>query len=175
MNADGQARNLEIKARVGDPVALREKALALADGPPELIVQIDTFFTVDRGRLKVRRFADGTGELIHYERPDAEGPKTSRYALCPVTDADLLVRVLGGVLPTGTIVRKRRELLLAGRTRIHLDEVAGLGSFMELEVVLAPGEDPDDGEAEARELMERLGIAPADLVAGAYVDLLTEG
>jgi len=167
--------NVEIKARVADPVALREKALALADGPPELIEQIDTFFIVERGRLKVRRFADGTGELIHYQRPDAEGPKTSRYALCPVTDADLLVQVLRGVLPAGTVVCKRRELLLAGRTRIHLDEVAGLGSFMELEVVLAPGEDPAAGEAEARELMARLGIAPADLVAEAYVDLLTEG
>ncbi|MCP4571564.1 MAG: class IV adenylate cyclase [bacterium] len=164
--------NVEIKARVADPTGLRERALAVATRRPEIIEQTDTFFAVARGRLKVRRFADGSGELIHYERPDAEGPKTSRYALCPVTDADLLVQVLSGVLPPGVVVRKRRELVMAGRTRIHLDEVAELGHFMELEVVLAEGEEQAAGEAEARELMAKLGIAPQDLVEGAYADML---
>lgn len=172
MIPDDKSRNVEIKARVADPAGLRARALAMATGEPQIIEQTDTFFAVTRGRLKVRRFADGTGELIHYERPDAEGPKTSRYGLCPVADADLLVRVLGGALPAGVTVRKRRELVMAGRTRIHLDEVEGLGHFMELEVVLAGDEDASAGEAEARALMEQLGIAPGDLVEGAYADLL---
>jgi adenylate cyclase class IV len=50
--------------------------------------------------------------------------------------------------------------------------VEGLGEFLELEVVLNEGEPPEDGVAEAHALMAQLGIAPDQLVQGAYVDLL---
>ncbi len=62
---------------------------------------------------------------------------------------------------------------MAGRTRIHLDAVDGLGEFVELEVVLADGETAEAGREEARRLMGALEIAPESLVSGAYVDLLT--
>ena len=168
-------RNVEIKARVAAPERLRALATDLADGPPLVIAQTDTFFAAGRGRLKLRVFADGAGELISYERPDAAGPKASRYGIAPVADGAAMLAVLAAALPVRGVVRKRRELLLCGRTRIHLDRVEGLGDFLELEVVLAAGEDPAAGEAEARELMARLEIAPDDLVTGAYVDLLGGG
>lgn len=164
-------RNVEIKARVPDPVRLRALALAVAGGPPVVIEQDDTFFAVATGRLKLRTFADGTGELIFYERADRAGPKNSHYALAPVADAAALREVLAAALPVRGRVRKRRELLLAGRTRIHLDRVEGLGDFLELEVVLAADEEIAAGEAEAQALMARLEVAPGDLVAGAYLDL----
>ncbi len=167
-------RNVEIKARAADPAALRRRALELADGPPVIIDQVDTFFAVSGGRLKLRQFADGSGELIHYERPDDRGPKTSRYGLAPVADAARLRQVLAAALPVRGTVRKRRELLLSGRTRIHLDRVDGLGGFLELEVVLDDGDDLAGGEAEARDLMARLEVGPGDLVQGAYIDLLEE-
>lgn len=164
-------RNVEIKARVADPDGLLVRARALAGSEPEIIRQTDTFFATARGRLKLRQFADGTGELIAYDRPDDQGPKTSRYAIAPCVDAsamkDLLEHLLG---VTGT-VEKTRRLLLTGRTRIHLDDVRGLGSFLELEVVLDPGESQQDGQQEARNIMDALGIDPADLVQGAYLDL----
>jgi predicted adenylyl cyclase CyaB len=69
-------------------------------------------------------------------------------------------------------VRKQRTLFLAGRTRIHLDRVEGLGDFLELEVVLAEGEPADAGVREARALMHALGVESSQLVEGAYVDLL---
>ncbi|MFO7610429.1 MAG: class IV adenylate cyclase [Candidatus Krumholzibacteriia bacterium] len=164
-------RNVEIKARASDPARLRTLALALADAAPAVIEQDDTFFATATGRLKLRAFADGTGELIFYDRPDRTGPRTSRYALAPVDDAAALREVLAAALPVRGRVRKRRELLLAGRTRIHLDRVEGLGDFLELEVVLAADEEIAAGEAEARALMARLEVAPGDLVAGAYLDL----
>lgn len=167
-------RNVEIKARARHPERLRRLAEALADGAPLLIEQVDTFFAVPHGRLKLREFGDGGGELIHYTRPDAAGPKSSDYALYPAGDPTALARLLAGALPVRGIVRKRRHLLLCGRTRIHLDEVEGLGHFLELEVVLTAGEDPAAGEAEARALMARLEIEPGDLVRGAYLDLLGE-
>jgi len=164
--------NIEIKARVSDPATLLANARALTGTGPEIILQTDSFFQAETGRLKVREFDDGTGELISYHRPDAEGPKISSYAISPTADAGGLRDVLAGVLPTRGVVRKKRLLFLAGRTRIHLDEVEGLGSFMELEVVLAEGDEQEDGEREAAELMERLGVTSEDLVSGAYIDLL---
>jgi predicted adenylyl cyclase CyaB len=164
--------NIEIKARVANPEVLEERARQLAGSAKETIRQTDTFFQVPEGRLKVREFADGSGELIFYRRPDAEGPKTSDYTLAPTADGQALCRVLAASLPVRGVVKKTRRLFMAGRTRIHLDEVVGLGSFMELEVVLAAGEDPVRGEAEAADLMQKLGITPTDLVSGAYIDLL---
>jgi predicted adenylyl cyclase CyaB len=143
----------------------------LADRPPELITQDDTFFACPHGRLKLRDFGDGTGELIQYERADDAGPKASAYVrsptASPATLRDALTRAFGQI----GRVRKHRTLLLAGRTRIHLDRVDGLGDFLELEVVLADGESEEDGAAEARQLMERLGVSPDQLLAGAYLDL----
>jgi predicted adenylyl cyclase CyaB len=139
-----------------------------------VLEQEDTFFSVPEGRLKLRVFPDGKGELIAYRRPDAVGPKTSEYFVYrtphPEPLADLLTRALG----VRGVVRKRRLLYLAGPTRIHLDEVEGLGAFLELEVVLADGQPEAEGEAIARRLLAELGVCDEDRVAAAYVDLLEE-
>ncbi len=166
------ARNIEVKARTGELAAVRARGAALPSGPAEIIDQIDTFFTVPSGRLKVRQFADGTGELIAYERPGRPGPKASTYTRVVCPDAQQLVQALGAVLPVRGRVVKRRELLLAGRTRIHLDQVEHLGSFVELEVVLREDENAAAGEREARELLDALGIPFDALVSEAYIDLL---
>ena len=166
------ARNVEIKARIDSVEAVLPRALALADGPPEPIAQDDTFFACAIGRLKLRVFADGHGELIAYERPNAAGPKTSDYAITPVADPDALRATLARALGVNGRVVKQRTLLRVGRTRVHLDRVRGLGDFLELEVVLRDGEHAEDGVAIAHELLHRLQIDPARLVSGAYVDLL---
>ena len=166
------ARNVEIKARIDSIEAVLPRALALASGPPEFIAQDDTFFTCAIGRLKLRVFADGRGELIAYQRPEATGPKTSDYAITPVADPDALRATLARALGVGGRVLKQRTLLRVGRTRVHLDRVDGLGDFLELEVVLRDGESADDGVAEAHALLRRLQVNAAQLVAGAYVDLL---
>lgn len=166
------ARNVEIKARIDSIEALLPLALALADGPPEAIAQDDTFFPCAIGRLKLRVFADGRGELIAYARPDTAGPKTSDYAISPVAEPDALRATLARALGIGGRVIKQRTLLRVGRTRVHLDRVDGLGDFMELEVVLREGERADDGIAVAHELLRRLRVGTTQLVSGAYVDLL---
>jgi predicted adenylyl cyclase CyaB len=166
------ARNIEIKARVADMAALTARAAAIADSGPVEIPQDDTFFHCDNGRLKLRVFEDGHGELIFYRRPDADGPKLSFYVLSPTESPDTLREALTLANGQEGRVVKHRTLFLVGRTRVHLDRVQGLGDFMELEVVLADGEPVDDDAREAHELMARLRI-PADcLVEGAYHDLL---
>jgi predicted adenylyl cyclase CyaB len=167
-------RNVEIKARVRDLPAIRRAVEAIADGPPALLIQSDTFFEVPRGRLKLRVFADGTAELISYLRHDVAGPRESRFAKAAVNDSGALAAVLGAALGVAAVVRKRRDLYRCGPTRIHLDDVEGLGSFLELEVELPDGQSAAEGERIARELMARLGIAEEDLVAGGYVGLLRD-
>lgn len=166
------ARNVEIKARVASIEALLPLARALADHSAELIAQDDTFFACSTGRLKLRVFADGRGELIAYARPDACGPKTSDYTITPVPDPDATLRTLARALGVSGRVLKQRTLFLIGRTRVHLDRVEGLGDFLELEVMLHDGESEALGTAEAHALLGRLQIDASQLVAGAYVDLL---
>lgn len=168
------ARNVEIKARIDSVDDLLPHARALADGDAETIEQDDTFFACPNGRLKLRVFADGRGELIAYARADAAGPKTSDYTLVPVADPDALRAALARALGVRGRVVKRRRLLHVGRTRVHLDRVEGLGDFLELEVVLRDSEPEADGIAEAHELLRQLRIESDALIAGAYLDLLLD-
>jgi len=168
------ARNIEIKAQVADLNALAARTAAIADSGPVPIAQDDTFFRCDNGRLKLRVFEDGTGELIFYRRADQGGPKQSSYVLAPVAAPDTLRATLTLAYGQAGRVVKQRTLYRVGRTRVHLDRVAGLGDFMELEVVLSDDETPEAGVREAQALMLSLGIASDDLVEQAYVDLLRE-
>jgi predicted adenylyl cyclase CyaB len=166
------ARNIEIKARIGDVAALAATVADIADAGPTVIQQDDTFFACPNGRMKLRDFGTGQGELIFYRRDDLAGPKESEYFRSPTAAPDSLRVALSlGYGGAGRVV-KRRVLFMAGRTRVHLDDVAGLGHFIELEVVLADGEPAQAGMEEAHRLMALLGIAPAQLVQGAYVDLV---
>ena len=166
------ARNIEIKARIESVEAWLPKARAVADSGPNRILQDDTFFDCPSGRLNLRSFSATDGELIFYRRPDCAGPKESFYSLAPLGKPELLREVLN--LAYGQIgrVRKTRHLFLAGRTRIHLDRVEGLGDFLELEVVLSEGEPAEAGTKVAMELLGKLGISNESLVAPAYIDLL---
>jgi adenylate cyclase class IV len=166
------ARNIEIKARIDSAVAIATRAEAIADEGPIEIPQDDTFFRCESGRLKLRAFANGNGELIFYRRADQQGPKESFYLLSPTSSPDTLREALALAYGQVGRVRKHRTLFLIGRTRVHVDIVEGLGPFMELEVVLEDGESADVGVLEAQELMERLGVDPSQLIEGAYVDLL---
>jgi predicted adenylyl cyclase CyaB len=168
------ARNIEIKARSRDLPEQVRLAAAISDRGPEVLIQEDTFFNVPRGRLKRREFGDGSGVLVQYEREDSERPKESHYVLSATREPASVKEALANALGVRSTVRKRRTLYLVGQTRIHLDEVEGLGSFVELEVVLRPGEDLAYGTAIAEDLMSRLRIEENDLIGEAYVDLLED-
>jgi predicted adenylyl cyclase CyaB len=164
--------NVEIKARASE--FERQKAIAteIADKHPELIVQRDTFFYASHGRLKLREFSDGSGQLIQYSRPDQPAAKASSYMLISVPDPESMRQALDAAIGVRGEVHKRRWLFLAGQTRIHMDDVEGLGHFIELEVVMRHGQSIVEGEAIAAELTQRLGITSADLIEAAYIDLI---
>jgi homotetrameric cytidine deaminase len=161
-------RNLEIKARDADPRRSLEAALALGAEDQGELTQRDTYFAHARGRLKLREQAPGEAELIQYRRPDEEGPRTSEFRVVPVAEAEALEAALAAAYGTLVVVEKRRRLLLWEGVRIHLDDVDGLGAFVELEA-------PEDGDQQAKveRLTEALGIG--EPVAGSYSDLLLDG
>ena len=169
------SRNIEIKARVADLSALLPRVAALADVGPVEILQEDTFFLCEAGRLKLRMFSEDAGELIFYRRADEAGPKESFYLRSPTTAPRILRESLALAYGEVGWVRKQRTLFLSGRTRIHLDRVEGLGEFLELEVVMGDAEaaaaELAAAEAEALELMGKLGVGAGQLVDVAYVDL----
>jgi len=168
------ARTVEVKARLRDPERIRNLLESQRASGPEHLSQSDTFFNVAAGRLKLRDFGDGTGELIFYERADTAGPKLSSYHRSPTAAASELLDVLTRALGARGVVRKQRTVYAVGQTRVHLDEVEGLGAFVEFEVVLREDQTVSDGEAVAANLLEQLRIDAKDLVTGAYIDLLTE-
>jgi len=168
-------RNVEIKARVGDLAVVAEIVEQLADKAPVSLEQEDTFFRCPQGRLKLRRSGDGApGELIFYRRGNAAGPKESRYVIHRTSDPEGLLTVRAAALEVRAVVRKRRTLYLSGPTKVHLDEVEGLGPFVELEVILRPGQDISEGVAIAHDLIGKLGISQHQFVERAYVDLLLD-
>ena len=166
------ASNIEIKARVDDFAALKARVESLSDQPLRIIPQEDTFFNTDKGRLKLRLLAPNQGYLIYYERPNQDGPKRSDYYLSKTEEPETLKNVLTLALGVRGIVRKTRHLYMVGQTRIHLDEVEGLGHFMELEVVMQAGQSEAEGQSIAENLMRRLGVREDALLEGAYMDLL---
>jgi len=165
-------RNVEIKARIRDLTQLRARAQSIADSGPIEIQQDDTFFECHNGRLKLRIFSESQGELIFYKRDNSPDPKESQYVITPTSTPYKLRETLVLALGDCGRVRKQRTLFLAGETRIHIDEVEGLGQFMELEVVLSDGETAAQGIETAHRIMQQLGVSDQDLVDRAYVDLL---
>jgi adenylate cyclase class IV len=171
--------NIELKARARDVAKLIETAARLSDSPPVHLDQDDTFFATRAGRLKLRVIdsTDGAGrrgELIFYTRADATGPRESNYIVVSTPEPDALRDVLAAALGIAGRVRKRRALYLAGQTRIHIDDVEGLGAFVELETVLRPGQGNEEGTAITDRIASALGMRDEDLVDRAYVDLLRD-
>src|SRR5437773_1578294 len=129
-------RNIEIKARCKDLNAARARAESLGAKFAGTLDQVDTYFHVPNGRLKVRQIYNEHTELIFYSRENITEPRPCDYHVITITEWDKsVIAVLSKAMGVRGIVRKRRELLLWHNVRIHLDEVEKLGTFIELEAV----------------------------------------
>ncbi|ESO95439.1 hypothetical protein LOTGIDRAFT_160587 [Lottia gigantea] len=165
--------NIEIKAKIDDLQPFKQKAGVLSGSEATVLAQEDTFFNTPNGRLKLRQIGnEKNSELIFYNRPDQKGPKFSEYHITLVNDPENLKVTLGKAYGIKGVVKKTRYLYIVGQTRIHIDDVDKLGSFMELEVVMKPDQDIMEGEKIAEDLMQKLDITEKSLITGAYMDLL---
>jgi adenylate cyclase class 2 len=165
-------RNLELKFRCRDLDAVRAALPALPIRREGIQIQTDTYFHARAGRLKLREIDGQPAVLIWYNRSDAASAKLCNYHLIPVADAALLRTGLTAALGVRGVVRKRREIYHYHNVRIHLDDVEGLGTFVEFEAVLAPHDDEAAAHADLEMLRRALGLADAEELAVSNVDLL---
>jgi len=164
-------RNIESKFRCPDHEGVAQRALAIGAKDHGVLQQRDQFFGVPSGRLKLRTFGDGRGDLISYNREDTPDARLAEYSLHQTNDPLTLDEVLGRALLRTGILAKRRRLLIHGNTRIHLDDVAGLGKFVELETVI-DGQTETDAEGEHDDVIRALGLGEMERISVGYVDLI---
>jgi homotetrameric cytidine deaminase len=163
-------RNVELKAHDPDPERSLATARALGADDHGVLRQRDTYFRAREGRLKLREQEPGGAVLIQYDRPDAAAARESRYRLTEVGDPETLRASLDAALGTLVVVDKQRHLLLHDGVRIHLDKVAGLGTFVELEGVAPPDSDLGPEREKVARLSEALGIEA--ILTDSYSDQL---
>jgi predicted adenylyl cyclase CyaB len=166
--------NIEFKAELIDLESAHATARNLSGTGPEILRQTDVFFPCPHGRLKLRIFDDNRGELIFYERADAPGPRRSDYQIARTADPYTLLEILQHVWGASGMVEKVRSLYIVGQTRIHIDQVKGLGSFLEIEVVLKEQQSDAEGLRIAQTLAKEFKIMENHLIHVAYVDLLRQ-
>jgi adenylate cyclase class 2 len=164
--------NIEIKATCPDPEFVRAY---LKNNHAEFIGtdhQVDTYFNVKNGRLKLRE-GHIENNLIYYERNDQPGPKGSDFQLINLPDATQLKGVLSRSLGIKIIVEKKRDIWFIGNVKFHIDEVPGLGSFAEIE---ASNKYADVSKEELQKqcdfYVKELGITGEELISISYSDML---
>jgi adenylate cyclase class 2 len=165
-------RNVELKATDPDPDRSLAVCLELGADDRGVLVQRDTYFRVPDGRLKLREETPGGAALIQYHRPDAAHARESRYRIVAIDDPAALKEALDAALGTLVVVDKERRLLLWEGVRIHLDRVAGLGSFLELEGVAAEDADLARERERVARLSEALGLDGDRILSDSYSDRL---
>jgi predicted adenylyl cyclase CyaB len=167
-------KNIELKAKLAEIDFARRAAQRVGAKPQGVLEQIDTYFCVPRGRLKLRHTTPGESELIQYERPNRTDARPCRYRRVPVADASAIHDLLETALGIVSVVRKRRELWLLDNVRIHFDHVEGLGEFIEFEAIIGPDHLDETCHRQVEELTAAFGLAVVDLVAASYGDLIQD-
>lgn len=163
-------RNIELKARLAD----RDHAEACCENLGAAfqgnIHQVDTYFRVHEGRLKLREKDPGGSELIFYRREDVAEAQASDYYLAPASPE--LKALLTNAFGVIAVVDKVRSLWFWENVRIHLDRVQGLGDFIEFEAVLSNEADDQVGFSKVQMLNESFQISEEMLQHGSYLDLV---
>jgi adenylate cyclase, class 2 len=162
--------NLEIKAKYPSLVRARKISKTLGARFCGTLKQTDTYFNVKQGRLKLREINRNQLELIYYIRENSRGSRYSDYTVLELRKKEAAKRVLNSLFDTAVVVKKKRDLFLYKNSRIHIDSVAGLGGFVEFEVLVVRG------KKQAQQLMlflcDKFRIAQSSMIAGSYSDML---
>jgi len=132
--------------------------------------QVDTYFVVPAGRLKIR---EGRIEnaLIFYFRSSAPRARRSTIELMRLPRRNSLRAILSAALGVLAVVDKRREIYFVGNVKVHLDRVHGLGKFVEVEAITRGG-GIRKARRQAREFQKLFGVAAADIVPHSYSDMV---
>jgi len=165
-------QNLEIKAVYPNLEHAAAQAIAIGAHLVWLRDQQDTYFRVERGKLKLRQVSGQPTESIYYQRSTTPEVKTSDYLIYRTGDPDMLGKLLASFLHTDTVIKKNRTLYLCLNVLIHLDRVEGLGNFIEFEAVIMDNTDHVISRERLDYLISIFAIAPGLLQAAGYYELI---
>ncbi len=165
--------NIEIKAKCSTPVQNRIRKLLKSKkadfkGTDH---QIDTYFRVNKGRLKLRE-GNIENSLIFYNRQNRGGPKKSEVTLLKVEPKSEIKQILTKALGILIVVDKKREIYFIENVKFHIDSVKGLGKFMEIEAIDTGGIPKSKLEEQCKHYLGLFGIEKKDLISVSYSDLL---
>lgn len=163
------ATNLELKARIRSVAEAEAAALRSGASFSTTLRQVDTYYVVPHGRLKLREFENSGAEIIFYNRAEDRAERWSTYEKIPCPDPEALKIILEKALGIRAVVQKTRLLYQYRQCRIHIDTVEGLGTFLEFEV-------QDSNEKESADLMKKMRetfqISPGDVLQASYSDMV---
>ncbi|MFG0307449.1 MAG: class IV adenylate cyclase [Phycisphaerales bacterium JB040] len=171
-------KNVEFKAELRDPTLAAGILRTLGARFTTRMRQTDTYYRVVHGRLKKRETQvirpagspDEPVEVIYYQREDALKPKISDFTI--YTESEAAARFGPDPLPVWVVVTKTRSLYMLGPTRIHLDEVEGLGAFVEFESMVSSSNPEQAARRHNEELRAALAHVLGEPLAMSYSDLL---
>jgi len=162
--------DFEFKARLRNEKLIRAALKKLRARFVGTDHQVDTYFHVPRGRLKVRE-GNIENALIFYERPNTQGARAAKIQILELPPENPVKSILSEALGVLAVVDKRREIYFVDNVKIHLDRVRNVGKFVEVEAI-SRAANLDKVQAQAREFERLFGIAPQDFVGESYSDLI---
>jgi adenylate cyclase, class 2 len=166
--------NVEIKAICANPDFVRKWLLDHHANFRGTDYQTDTYFNVKSGRLKLRE-GNIENNLIYYERKNDTGPKDSNFELISIADSKSLKQILSKTIGVRVVVEKKREIYFIDNVKFHIDEVPGLGSFIEIE---AGNLHTDLSQKQLKQqcefYLQEFGVNEHDLVPVSYSDMLLD-
>jgi adenylate cyclase, class 2 len=162
--------NYEFKARLKNDAMVRSALKALRARYFGTDHQVDTYFRVPTGRLKIR---EGRIEnaLIFYQRTNAARARRSKIEMIMLPPRNSIRAILAAALGVWVVVDKRREIYFVGNVKIHLDRIRGLGNFVEVEAISRGGSVAKVRD-QARKFQKLFGIKASDIVPQSYSDLV---
>ncbi|MDX9970328.1 MAG: class IV adenylate cyclase [Candidatus Gracilibacteria bacterium] len=164
--------NIEIKAKSNNQDEIREVLKTKNADFKGIDHQIDTYFNVNNGRLKLRE-GKIENHLIHYQRENKEGPKQSDVTLFKSDPKSSLKEILTKALGILVVVDKKREIYFIENVKFHIDVVEDLGTFVEIEAIDNDGTiGKDKLLKQCQFFLDLFKISQEDLVSVSYSDLL---
>ena len=162
--------NLELKIRLTEPGKMISKLNNINAESKGELNQTDVYYNYKSGLLKLR-IENGSQTLIKYLRNEKEGERWSDFQLIDLINNDAR-KYLEDILTQETVVEKKRLLFMYDNTRIHLDTVKNLGSFLELETLVINGK--DDAENRFAKIKELLQLNDISEIRRSSRDLMLE-
>ncbi len=134
--------------------------------------QIDTFFPVTEGWLKIREQPGSDPVLISYKRSTSSTDTRPSEFFLEKVNAVGMKELLSHVLSPIRVLKKNREFFMYMNTKVHLDQVVSIGPCLELETIVSPGLPEAEAKLQCQDVVRMLGLGNLKPVTVPYVDLL---